>query len=255
MRNYDTGAIAIGALACAFSFATLPAYGQDGDEDAATSVGIALLYRTQPYCFTEVSPRPLIDLEYGPLSISGSTADLRTPVSGESWAVTLRARYGLGDGYEAGDDASLAGMEDRDGSMWAGLGFNAELGSYEVSAEWLFDTMDNSAGSQIEVGLSRTFQESRFQLSPRVSAIWMSDEVVDYYYGVTPGEATPLRPAYEGTATTGVEVGFTAVYPVTRHHLLMLDLSATAYGENIGDSPIVQDDITGRVGVGYAFRF
>jgi outer membrane scaffolding protein for murein synthesis (MipA/OmpV family) len=35
----------------------------------------------------------------------------------------------------------------------------------------------------------------------------------------------------------------------------MFDLSATAYGENIGDSPIVQDDITGRVGVGYAFRF
>lgn len=254
MRIHCVRALSLGVMILAACAKTMPAYGQDATDDTNT-LGAALIYRMEPYGFTEVSPRPIIDYSYGPFSISGSKADLRTPLSGESWGITLRARYRLGDGYEAGDDVSLTGMEDRDGSIWAGLGFNAELGPYDISAEWLTDTMDNSGGNLLEFGISRDFQMPGFQLTPRASVTWWSDETVDYYYGVLPGEATALRPEYEGEATTSFEVGVRAIYPLTPRHHLLFDVGATAHGDNIGDSPIVQDDVVGSVGIGYAFRF
>jgi outer membrane protein len=255
MRYNIAAAIAVGVSAAAFAPAWSPACAQQAEEEDPTTLGLAFLYEMEPYGFSEWSPRPIIDWDYGPFSISGSRADLRTPLAGDSWEVSLRARYGLGDGYQASDAPGLAGMADRDGSIWVGPGFSSEIGPVDISAEWLFDAMGNSGGDQIRVGVSADFPVGRFQVTPRVSATWMSDDVVDYYFGVTPAEATPLRPAYAGSAEGSVEAGLRLVYPLTRRHHVMLDLSATAFGGGVGDSPIVADDVTTSVGLGYAFRF
>lgn len=225
-------------------------------QDSNFGLGLGVYSERRAYGDTVTTAVPLIDYDSTWFRLNGATADLKLPwISTDTLGFSVRARYGIGEGYEASDADILTGMEERERSIWLGgaLEWNASFADFTLEA--VADASEHSDGHRVRLEAARTFRWDRFSLTPRIVGTWMNDDTVDYYYGVRAGEATLDRPAYEGTSTTNVTVGLRAAYAPAANHLIVFDASVTRVGDSIDDSPITTEDTVTSVGLGYMYRF
>lgn len=160
------------------------------------------------------------------------------------------------DGYDADESDFLAGMDDRDFSIDAGLAGayrNERVGQFDLSV--VTDVLGRSGGSEIELGYTALFRAAGFTFIPSVAVKWLDDDLVDYYYGVRDEEALPGRPAYRGDSAVVPELSVTAMRPLSEHWTLYARAGHAWLPSEIADSPIVEDDArtTLAFGVGYEF--
>jgi len=92
-------------------------------------------------------------------------------------------------------------------------------------------------------------------VAPRVGLVWQSEKLVDYLYGVRASEVREGREAYDGKATVNTELGLRVFYGIRPAHSVYLDLSSTALGSGIKDSPLVDRTRLGSARLGYLARF
>ncbi|WP_169924103.1 MipA/OmpV family protein [Sulfurifustis variabilis] len=145
-------------------------------------------------------------------------------------------------GWRPEDDPLLAGMDRRDTSVDGSLNLLWKTPVVDVGLNYYRDLLDVSDGSFASLRLSRTFLvDPRIRLTPSLGVERQSDELVDYYYGVRPSEATSFRPAYDGRATVNVTLGLTGAYLLNRGWSLLGAFHATRFGDGVADSPIVPD--------------
>ena len=259
MKTYTFGprGLTLALLAClaATTTAIAPAMAQE-EGQGGLSFGLMGFSGDSPYGFTDSGVMPFVDFDSRYVRISGPNADLKLPwISNENIDVALRANFFSGEGYEASDDAILTGMAEREGGIWVGAALDWRTPAVDLSFEALSDTGD-SEGSRVRIEASRMFfLGERVTVKPRLGAVWMDGEAVDYFYGVGAGEVTPTRAAYSGSSTVNIEAGVSIGYMLAERHMLMLDISATRLGDGIADSPIVPDDTLTAIGIGYMFRF
>jgi len=168
--------------------------------------------------------------------------------------------YGLtvgyaGDGYKASDSPFLAGMEKRKASAWVGgrLGLRTEWANF--SADWSGDVSSHSKGQKLRLGAERRFALGEFGLTPRVTATWLDDKFVNYYYGVRAGEVTPTRAAYTPGSTVNTEIGLRVDYRLAPQQALFADVGVTSLGSSIKSSPLVDRSTVPEVRLGYLYRF
>ena len=167
-------------------------------------------------------------------------------------ALALKARRG----YDPADYAGLAGMDKRATSAEAGLHgiwlTRAALISYGVFT----DVSGHSHGNSAQLRLAHPFRIApRWHLTPSVGAEWLSDKVVDYYYGVKPSEATPARPAYTGTASVNLRAGLMLSHRLAHAWSLFGGVGVTRLGSGISASPIVIHDTISALHFGGAWHF
>lgn len=230
------------------------AFAQDGGSNF--SLGFGVYSQDRAYGDTTTSPVPLINYDSTYFRLRGSAADLKLPwVSTDAMRLSFRARYSIGEGYEASDADILTGMEERNGGFWTGAALEWDTDFADLSVEGLVDASGDSDGYRIRLEASRTFRWDRISLTPRIVGNWMDDSAIDYYYGVRPDEATFARPAYEGSSTMNIEFGLRATYAPAQNHLIIFDASVTRVGGGIKDSPITTEDTLTSVGLGYMYRF
>ena len=79
--------------------------------------------------------------------------------------------------------------------------------------------------------------------------------MTDYYFGVPADEATPIRPAYSPDEEWNTSVSLVATYIINPSWLVMGGFSYTVLGDEIQDSPIVEEDDYANVFAGVAWRF
>jgi outer membrane protein len=199
----------------------------------------------------QVVPLLMYDSEY--VRVFGNVVDLKLPsVAGVRFA--LRAKYSLGAGYEADDSPYLAGMAERKGGLWLGGAATWKTPALTLSAQWL-KAGGASKGQQFDLTAERSFGFGKLQVTPHAGALWKDDKYVDYYFGVTAGEATATRPAYTGKATTDFNLGVRFDYALSRNQLILMDVSSTRRGSGASDSPLVDKDIVPSLRLGYLYRF
>jgi outer membrane protein len=166
----------------------------------------------------------------------------------------LRVDYSR-DGYEASDSPVLRGMAEREDSLWYGAAASWRNDVVDVSIELLTDASDNSGAERATLGLKREFDYGKFQFTPRVSATWLSEDYVDYYYGVTTAEALPSRAAYLGDAAVNFEAGLRTTYRLKPKQSLFLDVRAELLDDVIEASPIVDGSTQSSLFLGYVYMF
>ena len=201
---------------------------------------------------TKVWALPLLMYENRYISFFGASLDAKLPSAGPV-SFRLRARYS-NDGYEAEDSPYLGGMAERKGGLWVG-GAAIWRGDFlNASAEALSATGD-AEGKRFKLELSHEFNSGALTLTPRVAANWHDSKYVDYYYGVRSAEARTGRARYTGESATNAELGLTINYAVAPRHNVFVDLSATALGSAIKDSPLVQRSSESGVRFGYLYSY
>ena len=200
----------------------------------------------------KVQGLPLLMYENDYISFFGASLDVKLPSAGPV-NFRLRARYSQ-DGYEAKDSPFLAGMAERKAGLWIGAAATWRTSVVNIASEVLSAT-GASEGQRFKLELNRGFRFGNFNVTPRVSANWYDKKYVDYYYGVRAGEVRAGRRAYQGDATTNIEVGARLGYAISGHSQVFLDASTISLGKAIKDSPLVDSSTKSGVRIGYLYNF
>lgn len=226
-----------------------------GPETSHWGLGLGVGFMRHPYrdFDDKVTALPMVTYENRWISVRGPSLELKLPSEGSvSWR--LRVNYSQ-EGYEADDSPYLQGMNERKGGFWAGGTASWRTGLGTLSAELLTDASGNSNGSKLKLGVERAFGIGDFQVMPHLSANWVSSKYVDYYYGVQASEVRTDRAAYAGQSTVNVELGLRGRYVLAPQQSIFMDLSVTALGAGIRNSPLVDRSSQAGLRVGYLFRF
>jgi MipA family protein len=151
---------------------------------------------------------------------------------------------------------SLAGMATRTTESEAGFSFDQRFDWASVFVEYLRDTSHTSGGTEVRIGASRIENRGSLRLIPYLVLSARDAKLNDYYYGVTPSEATPERPAYSAGGGVNGTLGLNARYDLSRHWHLLAGVSATYWASAVRASPIVESRPVQLAGFGgFAYEF
>lgn len=159
-------------------------------------------------------------------------------------------------GYQTDADTGLEGMEQRDTSLEAGVNGSWVTGRNDISVAATKDVTGRSDGSSATVTATHSLALSRRATGAvSVGVEWLDAQVVDYYYGVDPSEATVSRPAYDGRATVNYRVGASVRLGIAGSASLLAAAGYTRFGPAIVDSPVVtrRGSVSFLVGGGWRF--
>jgi outer membrane protein len=195
---------------------------------------------------------PIIYVESGRFFLMGPRAGWRL-VEGDL-SLTAVANYRF-DGYESGDSRALDGMDDRDGSLDAGLEavYRADFGELTLTA--VTDTLDRHSGQEVSLRYGYPFSFGSGSISPFLQASWLSEDLVDYYYGVRLEEARADRPAYRPDSDTNITVGLSGNWFFKRRHLVFLNAGYQWLGSELEDSPIIGSGHGASAILGWVYTF
>ena len=223
------------ALGVALALTGPPAAAQESRR-VGNSLGVAALWENELYrgLDASVTAYPFATWRAGRFFLRGPGLGVELWAD-DAWKLDAFAQWRF-DGYDADDSDFLAGMDDRRETLDAGLAVERKLGAYgHLNLSASADTLGRVEG--------------------QVRARWQSDALVDYYYGVTAGEARPDRPAYEPGSGLTWSLGLLTAAPLGKRWLLFVGANIDLLPDAIQDSPIVDGSTNTRVFGALAWRF
>lgn len=217
--------------------------------------GLLLSAETQPYKGMDNTLKvlPALQFENRWVRLFGPVLDVKLHEAADS-QLALRLRYS-DTGYKASDSAFLAGMAERKSGLWLGAKGEWRNGLGQLTGEWMADASNHSKGQQLKLVLETMQHLGPVALVPRLGLVWQDKKHVDYHFGVSEAEARSGRPAYAGAATLNTELGVRLLARLAPQQSVFLDLSATALGSGITDSPLVGRNTVSALRLGYLYRF
>lgn len=95
-------------------------------------------------------------------------------------------------------------------------------------------------GTYASAYIAREWQVSNWTVRGVAGAQYRSDEIMDFYFGVDSGEATPSLPEYTAKAGTRLSMQLEALYPLTTNVVLSGYVAHREFLDNAKDSPILR---------------
>jgi len=196
---------------------------------------------------------PLITYRSGPFFFSGAVAGV---VAAQSAAYTLS--FDLVpqlNRVSASDSPQLVGIKTREWTVNGSMTLSIQQLWGKASFAVLHDILDRNNGSEIRVSYSYPIRLGAGWLIPAIALTWQSENLTNYYYGVSPAESLPDRPAYSPGAALnpGARLGYFA--PVSNKWRLGAQVGYTKFASAITDSPIVarSGSLSGMILFMYSF--
>jgi outer membrane protein len=206
---------------------------------------------------TEFQLAPFLMYENGPFEIvttDGIGASL-TFYQTSMFSAALKASVLPGGGYDPDDSKFLRGMEELNTLYSAGLEFDGAYEGWEAGLDVSRDISGEHDGYEIEISLAYPWVLAGFRISPEISFTWMSEEEVDYFFGVSEAEARSGRPAYSPGSSYEIGAEIMIQRPLFGELSIIGIVGVSTFGNDITGSPLVDEDycIEGALGVGYTF--
>lgn len=221
------------------------------------SLGLGLVYAQNIYdgVGNKVQPFPLFNLSYDDFFLQGVTAGYNFYNDPElSFAWVVQPQFG---GYNSDDSNDLEGMRDTSYLINTGAQVQYRLLPFSFSLAALHDITGRSAGNSAiaKVAVMVPLEDKQLELIPSISMSWEDSDITNYYYGVSQGESTSSRPAYDPGTAVNVNYGLTLKYRLSEHWGATIGYMLTQYADDIADSPIVSRKYAsaGLAGVSYIF--
>jgi len=247
-----------------FLFAGLPLFAEDEATGTAPlrppskvqwSLGLGVYSSPRPYVGAENSTilGPVVELSYNKIYVQGIQAGYRFF---DTERFSLDARAGIVfNGLDPDDSEALEGMNKRRPSIEGGFVFAWKPGKYRLSTGAYTDLLGRSYGQQASTDFSRTWTFNRYQwgFTPSIGVVWQSSNFIDYYYGVTPEEARPGRPPFQGHSVVNFRSSLLGFFFINMRIRVVGLIRIQRLDNEILDSPIVdqQRGIFGLVGITY----
>ena len=243
---------------------SLPLFAQD-ESPAQTlppspvqwSLGLGWVSSPRPYVGVKNSVLliPVVQLDYKKLYVEGIRAGFHLFEKGDL-TFDVRGRIVFA-GLDPDDSPQLDGIIERKSSIEGGVALDWRPGKYLLSATAFTDLLGRSGGQQVGLDFSRawTFNRKQWGLTPSIGVVWQSSDFVDYYVGVTPEEARPGRPPFQGKSAVNFRASIFAHFFLTLRVNFVGLLRVQRLDNEISSSPIIADSRTyfGLLGVNYRF--
>jgi len=222
---------------------------------ASWGAGLLLSADTHPYKGMDNTLKvlPALQFENRWVRLFGPLLDIKLHEAADS-QLALRLRY-ADSGYKARDSENLTGMAERKSGVWLGAKGEWRNGWGQLTGEWLADASNHSQGQQLKLVVETLQHLGPVAVVPRLGLVWQDKKHVHYHFGVNPDEARSGRNAYAGQAALNTELGVRLLYRLAPQQSMFLDLSATALGSAITDSPLVERHTVSALRLGYLYRF
>lgn len=233
----------------------------DGDYFAA---GLGVVISPKPYkgYDNEVFLIPLIIYESGDFYARGKNLGytfMEREVTifdrAMTWSFDAVAELRF-DGYDDDDASIFNGMDDREWTIDMGLATelrDPEFGFLRLG--WLTDILSRHEGHELRLTYGKRFQMDKLGLTPSVGFAWESSDLVDYYYGVRSSEAIAGRPAYTAGSDITWFTNLQITYQIDERWSLFSLIGWEFFGDEIKDSPLVDEDNSFSGIMGFLYEF
>lgn len=201
----------------------------------------------------QVTPFPLLFYRHGRLFFAGISAGY-VVVKGGRYSLSLVVRPRILR-LSASDSAQLAGLSSRRPSLDGGAVFSirSHWGTFNIS---LFtDLLGRNHGREVDAGYVYPIHLGSLTLSPGLGARFENTSLTYYYYGVSPAETRPGRPAYTPGTAINPYVKLGLIFPFAKRWRLFTAFSYRRLASTIQDSPIVDVSHTASETVGISYTF
>lgn len=228
------------------------------EEGLHGSVGLLAFARSQPYkgMNGNLLLIPALNIEKSGFYLRGITAGYHLLSFKQRNSIDLILRPRL-VGYRADDGGeAFQGMHNRSDSLHGGLSANMQFDSLKLNIDALTDLLGKSKGQEVSATVGNAFRlDNALSITPSVGLKWQSEKYTDYYYGVTPQEASLTRPLYKGKSVLNYTAGLNVNYLLNKQSHLFAQFEYERLGSEITDSPLVEDNKIMRFYLGYGWRF
>jgi MipA family protein len=220
-------------------------------------VGLGAISRSSPYRdydggVTQVIPA--ITYNGSHLQILGPNISYGLVGSGKV-RLAAAGTYRLGV-YDEDDSDYLAGMGDRDSTFMAGLALQGELPmGFDMALNYQHDLLDRIGGGEARFAIDKSFQFGTLRFSPEIGVNWLAQDLTEYDFGVPNNKSLPGRPAYRPDSAFTFDVGVGVLFEITTEWLMVMNVAAEFFDDEITDSPIVDEDyvLKGFFAINYVF--
>ncbi|WP_114765049.1 MipA/OmpV family protein [Vibrio rhodolitus] len=144
-----------------------------------------------------------------------------------------------------------SGIDDRDSSAEVGV----TLGTVGARITYLHDVSNKHDGYEVQLHLGRAFETPLQQLtvSPFVQVNYRDNKLSQHIYNVSASESSASGLAeFEADSTWVYETGVIALYDITDS---LLGISKLEFEHHASESPLIQNDIGWKLGVGVVYQF
>ncbi len=224
-------------------------------------LGAGGAFTSSPYKdYDTWTPMPIIAYDGEYIYLRGTQGGLQYKFN-KSVAISAFLEYDFTNfyGYRS-DDESLEHLENRYGSLLAGLGLRIKMpfgGS--VRANIATNVLDTHSGIVGTLEYEYTLRLQRLMLTPFVGVKLHSADYIDYYYGVDGNESarTGLKRYTVDSMSAEPYVGLRVAYAFSQNISAMLGGSVRLLSPLITDSPMVDNHkaVTYSVFGGILYRF
>lgn len=226
-----------------FSLLSLACIASNAHAELAVGLGIASFQDPQKGMDTRHLAIPLISYTGERLSFQVTTLSYRFANLGDLEVSALAA--GRLQGYDTADSPYLAGMKDRSNTLDGGISFDWR----GFSLSYTHDLLAKHKGDEIAFSYAKGFGVGKAEVMLGAGVTWQSEKLNQYYYGVTPSEASSLivngkvfnRTAYKTEDAISPKINMLVKYPVFDSWALIGGAEVNFLPEEITDSPIIEN--------------
>lgn len=137
----------------------------------------------------------------------------------------------------------------------AGLEASARLGGWDWQLQALTDVTGIHDGEELRFALSRGTQAREHQLGLALGFSWKSAEVMEYYYGVTEGEASSKWPAYRPGSGASPFVRLSWSRPASESWRWLGSIQYEHLSDAVRNSPLIDQNQVMQIFVGGVYHF
>ena len=136
----------------------------------------------------------------------------------------------------------LDGIKDRKTSMEAGVELNYRFDDIDIQVRLLHDVLSRHKGSIAGINVSKAFYTKTMLILPTLGLNYISENAVDYYYGIDTDEVTPIRPEYKPNGAWISNIHIYIERPLSESWSIIGTAGYYKVSDSISDSPIVNND-------------
>ena len=219
------------------------------------SLGTGAVFSTSPYqgADDKVIPVPLIMFSGEQFFIRGTGAGLHV-YQDERFSLDLLGKYRFA-AYEAGDSTYLSGMQDRDGTVEAGMAVDWRFEQVSLSCRVLTDLLNEHSGQEFDLRIKKAFRWRMLFFAPYLGVSLLSEDFSSYYYGVDAAEAEAGRPEYQLGWTANWQAGLSVRIGLSRNIMVNTLFGLEFLDQDIADSSIIEQEnrFFSMIGLAYGF--
>jgi outer membrane scaffolding protein for murein synthesis (MipA/OmpV family) len=176
-------------------------------------------------------------------------------ISKPSYRLALVAEVGV-NGLNRNRVDALDDMESLDLPIYTGLLLEVPMGSFTITGKAQREVGLADDGWRLSGSIARPFRiNSKLSLSPSIGIDWQDAQSTNYVYGVPLESVTASRSSYTASDSFKVNAGVASIYRLNDKWTIVGAFGATWYGDEIYDSPIVDQRVTlgSFFALGYSF--